>query len=111
MPEMSTYQRAIQIYRILIGAAHNRQILTYPILAGLIGVPAQGLAHHLGHIMRYCERAGLPPLTVLVVQTDSGKPGEGFTTFEDLHRDRERVFSYAWYRMTPLTVADLEPSG
>ena len=39
--------------------------------------------------MRYCERTGLPPLTVLVVQKDSGKPGEGFTTFEDLHGLRQ----------------------
>lgn len=108
MAEMSTYERAIQIYQILIGAACNRQILTYEILGKMIGVPARGLAHHLGHVMHYCHRAGLPPLTVLVVQTDSGKPGEGFTTFEDLHRDRERVFAHDWYRMKPLTAADLE---
>lgn len=105
---MSTYERAIQIYQILIGAAHNRQVLTYPILGKMIGVPARGLARHLGHIMHYCHRAGLPPLTVLVVQKKSGKPGDGFTTFEDLHRDRERVFAHDWYRMRPLTVTDLQ---
>ncbi len=111
MAKMSTYERAIQIYQILIGAAHNRQVLTYPILSEMIGVPAQGLANHLDHLMRHCERAGLPPLTVLVVQTDSGRPGKGLTTttVEELHRDRERVFGHDWYRMKPLTVADLEP--
>jgi hypothetical protein len=57
--------------------------------------------------MHYCDRKGLPPITVLVVQKDSGKPGAGFTTFEDLHRDRERVFARDWYRMKPLTVSDL----
>jgi len=108
MAEMSTYERAIQIYQILIGAAHNRQVLTYPILSEKIGVPTQGLGHHLDHIMRYCSHGGLPPLTVLVVQTDSGKPGEGFTNFEDLHRDREKVFAHDWYRMKPLTVEDMK---
>jgi len=108
MPETSTYERAIQIYQILIGAAHNRQVLTYEILGEMIGVPARGLAPHLDYLMRYCQRAGLPPLTVLVVQKKSGKPGEGFTTFEDLHRDRERVFAHDWYRMKPLTLAELQ---
>ncbi len=108
MPKMSTYERAIQIYQVLISAAHNRQVLTYEILGKMIGVPARGLARHLGHIMRYCERTGLPPLTVLAVKKDWGKPGEGFTTFEDLHRDRERVFAHDWYRMKPLTVTDLQ---
>ena len=108
MAEMSTYERAIQIHQILIGAAHNRQVLTYPILSKMIGVPAQGLAKHLDHLMRYCERTGLPPLTVLVVQTKSGRPGDGLTTVEELHRDRERVFAHDWYRMKPLTVTELQ---
>jgi hypothetical protein len=110
MADMTTYERAIQIYQILIGAAHNRQVLTYPLLSKMIGVPARGLANHLDHLMRHCERAGLPPLTILAVQKNSGKPGKGFTTFEDLHRDRERVFAHDWYRMKPLTVTDLESS-
>lgn len=110
MREMSTYERAIQIYQILIGAAHNRQVLTYPILSKRIGVPAQGLAPHLGHIMRYCERARLPPLTVLVVRKKSGKPGKGLITAKDFHRDRERVFAHDWYRMRPLTAADFKPA-
>jgi hypothetical protein len=107
---MTTYDRAIQIYQVLIGAAHNRQVLTYEILGKKIGVPARGLANHLGHLMYYCERENLPPLTVLVVQKDSGEPGAGLTTVsvQQLHRDRERVFTHDWYRMKPLTVADLK---
>ena len=110
MSAMSTYEGAIQIYQILIGAAHNRQVLTYEILGKMIGVPARGLAGHLGHLMHYCQRAGLPPLTVLVVQKNSGKPAKGLTTSKDLHRDREKVFRHDWYGMRPLTVADLQPN-
>lgn len=104
---MTTYERALQIYQVLIGAAHNRQVLNYDIVGNLIGVPRQGLAQHLGHIMRCCERNGLPPLTLLVVKATSGEPGEGLTTVKEPHKEREAVFAHEWYRMRPLTVADL----
>ena len=104
---MTTFERALQIYQVLIGAAHNRQVLNYDIVGKLIGVPRQGLAQHLGHIMRFCERNALPPLTLLVVKASSGEPGEGLTTVKDAHKDREAVFAHAWYRMRPLTVEDL----
>jgi hypothetical protein len=104
---MTTHERAVQIYQVLIGCAHHRQVLTYEILGKQIGMPARALAPCLGHLMRYCKKNGLPPITVLVVQTNTGKPGEGFTTFEDLHKDRERVFNHEWYKAKPLTVRDL----
>ena len=104
---MTTHERALQIYQILIGAAHNRQVLNYDIVGKLIGVPRQGLAQHLGHIMRYCEKNGLPPLTALVVKQSSGKPGSGLVTVVDLNLDMERIFQHPWYQMKPLTVADL----
>jgi alkylated DNA nucleotide flippase Atl1 len=107
MPKMTTYERALQIYQILIGAAHNRQVLTYPIVAELIGVPKQGLANHLEHIMKYCQRKKLPPLTSLVVKKRLGRPGPGLTTVTELNSDRERVFNHNWYGMRPLTIQDL----
>lgn len=33
---MTTYERAIQIFQVLIGAADNCQILTYPMVSKLI---------------------------------------------------------------------------
>lgn len=104
---MTTQERAIQIYQVLIGAAHNRQIITYQMLGKLIGVPARGLAGHLGHILVYCERHALPALTALVVKTHGGKPGEGFPSMADLDSERERVFAHEWYRMKPVTAEEL----
>lgn len=104
---MTTHERALQIYQVLIAAAHNRQVLNYDIVGKLIGVPRQGLANHLGHIMRYCERHNLPPLTALIVKKNSGRPGVGLVTVTDLNRDIERVFSEKWFRRRPLTIADL----
>lgn len=62
MATMTTYERAMQIYQILIGAAHNRQVLTYDLLGDMIGVPARGLGPHLDHLMRYCASS---PETIL----------------------------------------------
>jgi alkylated DNA nucleotide flippase Atl1 len=72
-------ERASQIWAVLAWAAKNRQSLTYGHLAKLIGVPTAGLGQLLEPIQSYCIAQGLPPLTVLVVQQESGLPGSGFT--------------------------------
>ena len=110
---MNTYERAIQIYQVLIGAAHNRQLLTYDIVGKHIGVPRQGLANHLVHILRLCEDRGLPALTSICVSEKSGQPSHGFTDLiptspEQLHREREKVYAHEWYRERPVTVEELK---
>ncbi|MFO7943064.1 MAG: hypothetical protein R6U51_02010 [Anaerolineales bacterium] len=99
---MNRTQRALQIWQILIGAAHNRQVLTYGILGEFVGMPPIALSQPLGLIMEYCDDKGLPPLTLLVVQTEGGKPGEGLTTVDDPDQDREKVFNFNWYGLEPL---------
>jgi hypothetical protein len=105
---MKRAERAMQIWQVLISAAHNRQTLTYDMLGKLIGMGANVLAQTLGCVMDYCKRNGLPPLTVLVVRRDTGEPGTGLTTAEDLNRDRESVYAYEWYKMPPVQVQDFE---
>ncbi len=67
--------------------AVQRQTVTYQTLATLLGLPTQGnamsnaVSQVLGDVFAFCLRAGLPPLTVLVVRkrgTDKGIPGPGF---------------------------------
>jgi hypothetical protein len=100
--------RALQMWQILIGKAHNRQTITYGQLAELLGFHGAGtLAHMLGHLYYYCPQNSLPPLTVLVVNQDTGLPGEGFAD-ADLHRSREQVFGYDWYGVWPPTVEALD---
>jgi len=95
--------RALQIWLILIGAAPNRQILTYRILSKILNYKGAGvLAETLGHIMFYCREEGLPPLTVLVVNQETGLPGGGLTQ-TDLNADREHVFNFDWYDIVPPT--------
>jgi hypothetical protein len=99
--------RALQIWQILISAAHNRQTLTYGRLAAMLHFKgADVLATPLGHITHYCQQNGLPPLTVLVVNQETGLPGEGLIG-ADLNADREKVFSYKWFGVFPPTPEEL----
>lgn len=90
--------RAVQIWQILISKAHNRQIITYGILADILGLGgAIILAQPLSIIMYFCSQNDLPPLTVLVVNAKTGLPGKGLKIDGDLSAVREDVFNYNWY--------------
>lgn len=93
---MTVTQRAVQIWPVLVFAARNRQLLTYETLAELVGVPAQGLGQCLGPIQAFCLVNDLPPLTVLVVQKDTGLPGVGFTAAAEIPSAQARVFGHDW---------------
>jgi hypothetical protein len=105
---MTQAHRAQQIWQVLSSAAHNRQILTYSGLGELIGTGAGTLAPLLGLVMRYCDVRGLPPLTVIVVNKNTGLPGSGLTTLENLGVDRERVFVHEWLKMPVPSLIDFE---
>ena len=93
--------RGLQIWQILIGAAHNRQTLTYGGLADILGFKGAGtLAHMLGHVAFFCNEERLPSLTALVVNRATGLPGEGIP-IERLDAAREKVFCFDWYRVVP----------
>ena len=99
--------RALQIWQILIAKANNRQTLTYGVLAQMLGFRGAGiLARMLGHIMHYCQQNGFPPLTVLVVNKDTGLPGKGLIE-ANLNADRETVFQFDWFGIFPPTPEEL----
>ncbi|NBF11466.1 hypothetical protein [Pseudomonas sp. Fl4BN1] len=99
--------RAMQIWQILVSKSHNRQIMTYSNLAELLGYNGSGtLGRQLGHIMFFCEQNSLPPLTVLVVNSESGLPGSGFQHESEIPALRESVYSYNWFNLIPPSEAD-----
>jgi hypothetical protein len=110
--ESSVPSRALQAYLVLIGAAWNRQILTYGSLSqeqmmfGTGGI----LSDPLGCIMAWCKEEGLPPLTVLVVNTETGLPGRGLTTVpdEEFAASMQRVFRFNWFDIFPPTLQELQ---
>jgi putative restriction endonuclease len=103
--------RALQIYLILIGAAQNRQILTYNVLARFVGFKGSGVfAGILGHIMFWCQDQKLPALTSLVVNQETGLPGDGLITPDDANSEREKVYEFNWYSLVPPTMQELDTS-
>ena len=67
------------------------------------------MSSFLGPVMWYCADRGLPPLTVLVVNQESGVPGDGFTTLHGaLNEAREAVFRFDWFSLVPPQAADFE---
>ena len=103
---MTREERALQIWQVLIGAAHSRQTLTYEDLGEIVGLLARGVGRYLYIISRYCTAHDLPPLTVLVVQKASGLPSPGLTV-DDANAAQQQVYAHPWYRMTPLSASDL----
>lgn len=103
--------RALQIWQILIGLAYNRQTMTYGQVADVLGYEGAGvLGRQLGHIMHFCDQNDLPALTVLIVNCDTGLPGEGLETRKNLHEEREEVFKQDWFSIYPPSTSELANS-
>src|ERR1700722_5354043 len=105
---MNRFQRAAQIWALLVFAARNRQILSYDLVARAIGVPRTAVGGFLGPIQSYCLADGLPPLTALVVSDRSGLPGIGFIAAQDIPAAQVAVFRHPWLDAQTPTVQQLE---
>ena len=107
---MTLSERAMQVWQILVGAAHNRQTLTYGQVAKHLEFEGAGvLSQILNCVMEYCAAKGLPPLTCLVVNQTTGLPGAGLTTVANLPIDREAVYNQNWFALYPTQISDFEP--
>jgi hypothetical protein len=91
-------ERASQIWAVLAWSASHRQNITYSQLAQTTGAFTGGLGQLLEPIQSYCLLNSLPPLTVFVVQQESGLPGSGFTgaTASELAAAQAKVFAFNW---------------
>ena len=108
---MTQNERALQLWQVLISAAHNRQVLTYEMVDNLTRLQPLGLANLLNPILHYCERNQLPFLPILVVSKETGRPGQGFPEKIGLDAERERVFAHNWFGMKPPSADDFKPIG
>lgn len=108
---MTKYQRSAQLWSLLVCAARERRTYTYGEAARILGLGGAGvMGSFLGPIMFFCVQKEYPPLTVLVVNQETGLPGEGLTTIENVNGDRERVFRFDWFGIVPPESGDFEKS-
>ena len=105
---MRVSERAAQIWPVLTLAANNRQILTYDIVARLIGVPRPALGKLLEPVQAYCMSNKLPALSILVVSQETGMPGIGFIAASDIPAEQARVFREKWLERACPTPEDFE---
>lgn len=112
--------RALQAYLVLIGLAWTRQTITYGQLSQNQMKYGQGgiLADPLGCIMGWCYENGLPPLTALVINGETGLPGGGLYVERpgDLPAAQQKVFGFnsgsgGWYSLFPPDPDELEAAG
>lgn len=115
---MKATERAVQIWPVLALAARNHQLLTYDILGQLIGVPRQGLGQLLEPIQSYCLLNKLPPLSALVVSSQTGMPSAGFIAAHDVPAAQMEIFNFDWAKSPCPTaaqftqaIADLPSNG
>ncbi len=106
MSQMDKYQRAAQLWSLLVLAARNQQLLSYSTIEHLTGIPKVAVGGMLGTISHYCNNRKLPWLTALVVNEETGLPGEGligsakrkYGDTLDIFAMQSRVFIYDWFK-------------
>lgn len=104
---MTPSERAVQLWQVLIAAAHQRQTLTYSLLGERVGLLAHEVTEPLATVARYCAARQFPPLTALVVQADVGRPAAGFPWASDVDYAREAVYQHPWFTLLPPSARDL----
>ena len=95
---MNMYEAAYLLWPMLVEAANNNRILPYGHYASKLGSPsARPMRSFLAPIQDLCEEKGWPPLTSIVVNKSTRKPGPGFTAWRGkLEIAQDRVFGYDW---------------
>ena len=101
--------RAVQAWQILLGAAHNRQTLTYDDMSELMdyGI-GRNVKNALDPIYRYCEENDLPPLTALVVGVRSGIHRKAIVeSFPSIPKVQADVYAREGYAVYPSTAEQI----
>lgn len=107
---MRREERAQQLWSILALAATNRQILTYGIVAKLTGLPPLSIGDFLRPIQQFCTENEFPALTSIVVNDETGVPGEGFIAAENVPAAQANVFQHKWLEMSAPSAETLADS-
>lgn len=91
-------ERAYLAWPILCTRAKSHSDITYGELASLLGIHHRAVRYVLGPIQEYCMEEGLPPLTALVLNKNTGMPGTGFIAREvdEIPHAFEEIYAQDW---------------
>lgn len=88
----------------------GKGLITYGALAKQMDMnPRAGitLTRHLGLIGTFCKENNLPPLNVIVINDDTGSPGDGVIEAKGYSRDQQDVLNHPWFSYRPPTIRAL----
>jgi hypothetical protein len=104
---------ALRLYLILICCAARGETVTYEELAQRAHQQDKGLlAPPLDLVAGWCQANGLPALTLLIVETATGKPAPGVdaTREGNVAAEQDKVREYDSFAIFPPSVAELTPA-
>jgi len=104
---MKQYSGSQKVWRILADAAKNKKTLTYSQLGEKTGFNHRKLGPYLYPIQHFCKNRDIPPLTVLVVLKQTGRPSSGIDK-HDFIKNREEVWRHTWPE--PSSIEELSDS-
>jgi len=95
-------KRAYLAWKELTKCAKKKVTTTYGNVASNIGIHHRAVRHVLGLIQNYCMDDKLPPLTILVINKETGVPGDGFIAWdvENANDGMQKVFKFNWDSLT-----------
>lgn len=105
---MTEHDRTVQIWLLLVFAAHDQKILSYGNVQQLTGIPQQSVCKFLAPIQAYCEHHQLPPLTSICVNELTGMPSESLMEAKEIFGAQARVFVYDWFARKAPTPEDFQ---
>jgi len=91
-------QRAFPAWTILTNCAKENSTITYGEIAKQLNIHHRAVRFILGVIQSFCMENELPPLTILVLNKNSGLPGDGFIAY-DIENSQDginKVYAYDW---------------
>jgi len=93
---MSPEQRAQQFWSVLVFAAKEQKVVSYPMLAQMTGYYERSTPV-LYHIYCYCKQHHLPPLNAIAIDPVTGQPGDECPgVLRDLPAHQAQVFLHDW---------------
>lgn len=94
--------KAADVWPHLVRYAFERRTATYGELAKETAIFHRNLRLALDPIGQWCFRNKLPPLTIVIVDADTGRPGSGIvgTSEATLDEDLARAFGHDWAAVT-----------
>jgi hypothetical protein len=94
------WDRAAQIWPVLVFAARHQELVTYTTIEKLTGLPKFAQGPVLDRISAYCRKKNLPEIWGIVVNEKTGFPGDAGMkrkTELDILCKQHRVFAFNWF--------------